>query len=48
LAPPQAGKIYDYKFDINEIRGSVIVTVEENGWEWVPVTAMRHATYPQT
>ncbi len=48
LAPPQAGRIYDYKFDINEIRGSVIVTVEENGWEWVPVTAMRHATYPQT
>ncbi len=45
LNPPEAGKIYDYKFDINEIRGPIIVTVEDNGWEWVPVTAQRHATF---
>jgi hypothetical protein len=39
------GKVYDYKFDINDIRQPVIVAVEESGWEWVPVTARRHATY---
>lgn len=44
LAPPEPGKVYDYKFDINEIRGPIILTVEENGWEWVPVTAKRHVT----
>lgn len=47
LRPPEAGKVYDYTFDVNEIRGPIIVTVEENGWEWVPVTAKRHATYKQ-
>jgi hypothetical protein len=41
----EAGKIYDYKFDANEIRGPIILIVEESGWEWVPVTALRHATY---
>lgn len=44
LAPPEPGKVYDFKFDINEIRGPVILTVESNGWEWVPVTAKRHVT----
>jgi hypothetical protein len=47
LAPPEAGKVYDYKFDVGEIRGPIILTVEDNGWEWVPVTALRHATYRQ-
>jgi hypothetical protein len=47
LAPPEPGKVYEYKFDVNEIRGPIIVTVEESGWEWVPVTARRHATYTQ-
>jgi len=45
LTPPEPGKVYDYKFDINEIRGPIILTVERNGWEWVPVTAKRHVTY---
>ncbi|MBS7645375.1 hypothetical protein KEJ44_04965 [Candidatus Bathyarchaeota archaeon] len=44
LKPLEAGKVYDYKFDINEIRGPLIVAVEEGGWEWVPVTAKRHVT----
>lgn len=39
------GKIFDYKFDINEIRGPIIAVVEESGWEWVPVTAKRHVTH---
>ncbi len=47
LAPPELGKIYEYRFDVNEIRGPIIVTVEESGWEWVPVTARRHAIYSQ-
>jgi hypothetical protein len=45
LNPPESGTVYDYKFDINEIRGPIILTVEQNGWEWVPVTAKRHATH---
>lgn len=45
LTPLEAGKVYGYKFDVNEIRGPIILTVEESGWEWVPVTAKRHATY---
>ena len=42
LVPPEPGKVYDYKFDINEMRCPIILTVESNGWEWVPVTAKRH------
>ncbi|MEM2902490.1 MAG: hypothetical protein QXO32_07175 [Candidatus Bathyarchaeia archaeon] len=45
LKPPKGGKVYEYKFDINEIRGSIIALVEESGWEWVPVTEKRHATW---
>lgn len=45
LAPPEPGKVYDYRFDVNEIRGPIILIVEKSGWEWVPVTAKRHATY---
>jgi len=37
--------VYEYKFDVNEIRGPIILIVEENGWEWVPVVAKRHAIY---
>jgi hypothetical protein len=44
LAPLEPGKVYDYRFDVNEIRGPIILTVEESGWEWVPVTAKRHVT----
>ena len=45
LRPIEVGKVYDYKFDVNEIRGPIILTVEENGWEWVPVTAKRHVLH---
>jgi len=41
----EMGKVYDYRFDINEIRGPIISAVEENGWEWVPVTAKRHVVF---
>ncbi len=43
--PRSAGKVYDYRFDVDEIRGPVITTVEANGWEWVPVAGKRNATY---
>ena len=45
--PPEAGKVYEYKFDVDEIRGPIEATVKESGWEWVPVVAKRHATYPE-
>jgi len=35
-------KVYEYKFDIDEIRDPMITTVKESGWEWVPVLAKRH------
>jgi len=40
-----AGKVYEYRFDVDEIRAPIIETVKANGWEWVPVTAKRHAVY---
>lgn len=46
LSPPEPAKVYDYEFNVNEIRGPIILAVEENGWEWVPVTAKRHVTKP--
>ena len=47
LAPPEPQKTYEYKFDVNEIRGPIIVTLEAGGWELIPVTARRHAIYAQ-
>ena len=44
--PRSAGKVYEYRFDIDEIRDPIIATIEANGWEWVPVTGKRNATYP--
>jgi len=38
-------KVYDYKFDIDDIRQPLIAAVGGSGWEWVPVTARRHAAY---
>lgn len=39
------GKVYAYRFDIDEIRVPIIDTVKAHGWEWIPVTAKRHALY---
>ena len=43
--PPELGKVYDYKFDIDELRGPIKAAVEKSGWEWVPVSGRRHALY---
>jgi ribosomal protein L40E len=41
----EAGKVYDYKFDVDEIRKPIIAAVRESGWEWVPVTAKKYTVY---
>ncbi len=43
--PAEAGKVYDYKFDIDDIRKPIVSVVRESGWEWVPVVAKRQATF---
>lgn len=43
--PPEFGKVYDYKFDVDELRGPLKETVEKSGWEWVPVSGRRNAVY---
>ena len=39
------GKIYEYKFDVNRVRDPIVKTIEESGWEFVPVVRKEHATY---
>jgi hypothetical protein len=36
ITPPEAGKIYDFKFDVREIKESIITTVTEAGWRFSP------------
>ena len=43
--PASAGKVYSYHFDIDEIRIPIVTAVENAGWEWVPVTGRRNATF---
>ncbi len=38
-------KIYEYSFDIGNIREPIVNAVKENGWEFVPVVRTEHATY---
>ncbi len=38
IAPPDFGEVYRYDFDVNEIRGPIIETVERAGWLFQPVT----------
>ena len=39
------GKDYEYKFDIGLARDPIKKTVEESGWEFVPVIRKKHALY---
>jgi hypothetical protein len=39
------GKVYEYKFDVNRVRDPIVKTIEESGWEFVPVVRKEHATY---
>jgi hypothetical protein len=36
LAPPEAGEIYDYSFDVSEIKEPVIDIVTGAGWRFAP------------
>ena len=37
------GKVYEYKYDINALRDPLKKTVEDGGWEFVPVLMKKHA-----
>jgi hypothetical protein len=39
------GRVFQYDFDIRAIRAPIKQTVEECGWEFVPVVRKSHATY---
>ena len=39
------GKVYEYKFDIDDVRNPIKKAIEESGWEYVPVVRKDHATY---
>jgi hypothetical protein len=39
------GKVYEYKFDIGQIRDPLRKVIEESGWEFVAVVRREHATY---
>jgi hypothetical protein len=41
------GKVYEYKFDINNIRGPIQKKVLDSGWEFVEVLMKKHAMKPQ-
>lgn len=42
LYPPDWGKVYQFDFDVNLIRGPIIETVEKSGWLFQPVAGIRH------
>lgn len=42
------GKVYEYKFDINQIRGNIQKQALDGGWEFVEVLMKKHAMKPET
>jgi hypothetical protein len=38
------GKVYEYKFDVRNVRNPIKRVIEDNGWEFVPVIRKSHAT----
>lgn len=39
--PSSFGKIYEYSFDVNDVKNPLIEIVTSSGWSYVPVTSMR-------
>jgi hypothetical protein len=39
------GKVYEYKFDVRNVRGPLQKVIQTSGWEFVPVTNKAHATH---
>jgi hypothetical protein len=38
------GKVYEYKFDVRNVRHPIQKVVQDSGWEFVPVVNKSHAT----
>lgn len=38
------GKVFDYHFDVRDVRNPVKKVIEGSGWEFVPVVSKSHAT----
>jgi hypothetical protein len=38
------GKVYEYKFDVRNVRNPIKKVVRDSGWEFVPVVRKSHAT----
>jgi hypothetical protein len=36
--PTSFGKVYEYRFDVDDVKGPLIETVTGSGWSYVPVT----------
>ena len=38
-SPGSFGKVYEYRFDVNDVKGPLIETITAGGWSYVPVTS---------
>ena len=38
-SPGSFGKVYEYRFDVNDVKGPLIEVVTSSGWSYVPVTS---------
>jgi hypothetical protein len=38
-SPGSFGKVYEYRFDVNDVKGPLIEAVTGSGWSYVPVTS---------
>ena len=39
--PSSFGKVYEYSFDVNDVKDPLMDTITSSGWSYVPVTTMR-------
>ena len=39
--PSSFGKVYEYSFDVNDVKNPIIEIIISSGWSYVPVTTMR-------
>ena len=39
--PSSFGKVYEYSFDVNDVKNPLIEIVTTSGWSYIPVTTMR-------
>ena len=36
--PLAYGEVYNYRFDVSEMKDPIVTTITAGGWSWVPVT----------